>query len=150
MKYRWKKNVDRTGKKCAYYINTNEILYQVSFRAKTSYLLALPRLYDKSCFCPSSEDYENTFQRNCLFTALTREIFSTLKEKFRVSTRPCNALCIYILFYPSMTVILYCSFQICPSCIGNNSPKFLDRIQGIIPWSWVSCQYSLNAEAKRS
>ena len=38
MKYRWKKNVDRTGKKYAYYINTNAILHQVSFRAKTSYL----------------------------------------------------------------------------------------------------------------
>ena len=38
MKYRCKKKVDRTGKKYAYYINTNAILYQVSFRAKTSYL----------------------------------------------------------------------------------------------------------------
>ena len=29
------------------------------------------------------------------FTALTREIFSTLEEKFRISVRPCNIL--YIL-----------------------------------------------------
>ena len=32
--------VDRTGKKYAYYINTNEIQNQVSVRAKTSYLHA--------------------------------------------------------------------------------------------------------------
>ena len=34
------RKVDRTGKKYAYYINTNEIQNQVSVRAKTSYLHA--------------------------------------------------------------------------------------------------------------
>ena len=42
------------------------------------------------------------FQRSSWFTALVGEIFSTLEEKFRLSTRPCNALPQYIY----LTVIL--------------------------------------------
>ena len=47
-------NMNRTGKKCNYYRNTNEIPYQVSFCVKTSNLLhawknsALPWLHNKS------------------------------------------------------------------------------------------------------
>ena len=40
--------------------------------------------------------FRNMFQRSCWFTALTREIFSTLEENFRVSARQFHALCISI------------------------------------------------------
>ena len=60
---------------------------------------ALPSQHNKSCFCPSSEDYENMFQRSYFFAALTCKIFSTTEEDFRVSARPCNAFCLYILCY---------------------------------------------------
>ena len=53
------------------------------------------------------------FQRSCWFTALTREIFSTLEENFRVSARQFNALCIsiYCVLSIALTFIFYFSFQ---------------------------------------
>ena len=97
------KKIDRTGKKCIYYRNTNKKPYQVSFRVKTCHLLQRYHGYltNLAFVRPVFEGLRNMFQRSCWFTALTRGIFSTLDENFRISTRLCNALCIYIVFYQS-------------------------------------------------
>ena len=140
--YRCKKEVDRTGKKYVYFIRWNTLSAELYSKHFISSRVKNQRYHGdiKSCLCPSSEDYKkNIFQRNCLFAALTREIFSTLEEKFRVSARPCNnSLCIYFLFCAKHRPILYCSslfqyMRICPSYIGNNSAKFINCIQGISP-----------------
>ena len=49
------------------------------------------------------------------FAALTREIFSTLEEKFRIAARPCNSLYIqYIYFKISMQ-------SLWTDCVGSVS-----------------------------
>ena len=81
---------------------TDEIPYHVSFTPNTWYLhawkISVTIVTINLAFVLCCEDYKNMFQRNCLFAALTREIFSTLEEKFRVSARPCNILCIQLFW----------------------------------------------------
>ena len=44
------------------------------------------------------------------FAALTREIFSTLADKFRISARPCNILYIFVIFYCAFVNLGYYIF----------------------------------------
>ena len=50
------------------------------------------------------------------FASLTREIFSTLAEKFRIFARPCNILSLYMYIYIYIYIFFFFSCgDLCPA-----------------------------------
>ena len=107
------KKIDRTGKKCTYYRNTNEIPYQVSFRVKTYYPLHAWKIQRYHGYItnlafvrPVFEPWETYFSA---VVGLLRSLVKYFQHSWRTFVSPrdnlmpsvCMYVYIYTLFYQS-------------------------------------------------